>query len=431
MDQLKLNHQGITSYSNSLGIKLAEIFFADKDIITGKEILKFSSIPQINFFILKVLFVKWQEESEKIKSPYFNFSHDSVRKALNQFMNTLSQHIEIHKTDFLVLVTAAVQDALYLTFSPYEFFWAEFNQMDEESFSYQKLKSLQKYIKVNQHIYKELLEELAEKSDEVNKELAVAVLDKIFSSEDILVEDPAQFTNMVSELVELTESMIYHVATPEAGAEDDASFFDQQFEDEPEKNTELVSPPKISASNPETPLVAKSVEPVQRVPVQKKETFRPTTNKVEEPFIDKIGAETATGQKEEVSEEVESIFDQQQDEQVDILNKKFEKPKVTLNDQLKSENTTLAEKLEAVQLTELLKSLNINQRFMFQNELFRGSEADMVHAFSEIEGASDFDAAVDLLVNNFAKKHSWKMDSLEVKELLKIVFKKFRGVPNQ
>ena len=112
--QKKINEDFIDSYCEKFASKVNDSFFlGDKIIISGKEILGVTPSIQTNYFVLKLLFRYWKGETKKLESPFFNYENDVVKEALTEFMNVLSQHIEVHKNRFQLLLNHAVKDALY------------------------------------------------------------------------------------------------------------------------------------------------------------------------------------------------------------------------------------------------------------------------------------------------------------------------------
>jgi VIT1/CCC1 family predicted Fe2+/Mn2+ transporter len=73
-----------------------------------------------------------------------------------------------------------------------------------------------------------------------------------------------------------------------------------------------------------------------------------------------------------------------------------------------------------------MEAISVNHRYMFTKELFDGSREAFTEAIAAIEACESFDDAVELLVQTYAKERAWDMNSEEVKELLKVVFRKFR-----
>ena len=114
----KLNKKAIENYSTTLSDLILNQAFYTRDFLGGKEINKLTETPQINILILKILFEKWNEEAEKLRSKYFDFSHPDVAQALQHFKNKLSHHIKIDKETFAPLLEEAIRGTLSLIFEP-------------------------------------------------------------------------------------------------------------------------------------------------------------------------------------------------------------------------------------------------------------------------------------------------------------------------
>lgn len=163
----KLNHQSIDAYSKALAKQLCQSFFSNSSHISGKEILELSPNKQINLMALKNLFKKWKKENAKLQSPYFDYANDEVKKAMKDFMNTLSRHIYVKKEHFETLLRESIKDSVLLAFSPYDFYSKEINQRDESQLSLADLKDLRKYIKFNGFLLDGLIERFEASTDEL------------------------------------------------------------------------------------------------------------------------------------------------------------------------------------------------------------------------------------------------------------------------
>ncbi|WP_420580054.1 hypothetical protein [Reichenbachiella sp.] len=131
--------------------------------------------------------------------------------------------------------------------------------------------------------------------------------------------------------------------------------------------------------------------------------------------------------QEDINNEFEPIEEETESES-DNINQQFKGDIKTLNQQYeeKEKSKTVAAVLETKSLSNLKNNININQRYMFVNDLFEGNDRDYETAMDEVEDCDSFDSSVELLVQNYAKKYTWDMNSDEVKELLKVIFKRFR-----
>lgn len=101
-----------------------------------------------------------------------------------------------------------------------------------------------------------------------------------------------------------------------------------------------------------------------------------------------------------------------------------ERESSTLNDRFESGNKveTLAEKLQRKVNKSIESSLTLNEKFMFQNNLFNGENAKMKEAFASIEQANDLQEALDK-ANQF--NTGWDMDSEEVEAFMNIIERRF------
>ena len=91
----KLNYSAIEVYSVAYTRKVMNSFFGMEESINGKQILSLTNLQQVNLLIIKNLFEKWNKETSKFRSPYFNYDSEEVKKALENFMNVLSNNITI------------------------------------------------------------------------------------------------------------------------------------------------------------------------------------------------------------------------------------------------------------------------------------------------------------------------------------------------
>src|SRR4051812_48876564 len=107
MDE-KISLKSVERYSREVAAKIAAGFFAGKEKISGPEILGLCEIQQVNLFVICELLHSWKAESDKLKSPFFNYGAKEVVDALNVFQNTLSNNISISQSDFMPLLTKAV-----------------------------------------------------------------------------------------------------------------------------------------------------------------------------------------------------------------------------------------------------------------------------------------------------------------------------------
>lgn len=114
----KLKQESISSFSNQVASIICSKLFTNKEKIDGPSIVSLTAVRQVNSFMIKELLGKWQMEMQKLESPYFDFTHKDVQKALKDFMNVLSNHISVGKDEVRLLLAKAIEETVLLTFEP-------------------------------------------------------------------------------------------------------------------------------------------------------------------------------------------------------------------------------------------------------------------------------------------------------------------------
>jgi hypothetical protein len=189
MDE-KISLKAVDQYAIQFANQKADSFFSKKEKITGTEILSLCEIKQVNLFIINDLLSAWKKDSEKMKSPYFDYESKEVTEALVQYQNTVSNHILISKANFLPLLKRGVSQTLYLILAPYDFYSDTLDSKDSEFLYLKDLTEKVKYIKVNRAPLEKLVEHLRTRNLEVisGKE-AFALLDHILEEVNFTPED--------------------------------------------------------------------------------------------------------------------------------------------------------------------------------------------------------------------------------------------------
>jgi hypothetical protein len=98
----------------------------------------------------------------------------------------------------------------------------------------------------------------------------------------------------------------------------------------------------------------------------------------------------------------------------------------TLHDSISTDSRpTLADRHRRSKLDSLTKAFSINQRFMFQKELFGGEQQTFDEAIAELDQCSTYDEAENLLGRNYISRFHWDLDSEEAGEFLEILARRF------
>ncbi|MBO3698958.1 hypothetical protein [Roseivirga sp. E12] len=146
-------------------------------------------------------------------------------------------------------------------------------------------------------------------------------------------------------------------------------------------------------------------------------------------FLQKLGVEGRMDELFEVIEEpkpepvivepvveVETIVDSEEPTDPD--------QPVTINDKFdpQQKGMTLAEKLQRKMNQSIEATLTLNEKFMFQNNLFGGDNAQMREAFASVDQAVDL---TDALNRANAFNTGWDMDSEEVEAFMNVLERRF------
>jgi len=151
----------------------------------------------------------------------------------------------------------------------------------------------------------------------------------------------------------------------------------------------------------------------------------PPEESPEEEVVTKVEEEELVEEEKEAEEPIKPvntpvILDQEE--------KEDDFPEETINEQFeKEEEESLAEHHESAKKGDkILELISLNHRYMFIKELFNNDKNEFENALFELEDFASFDESVEYLVQSYAKHNSWDMQSDEVKEFLKVLFRRFR-----
>lgn len=266
MDNI-LNREGIKNYSNRFASNIIEGFFSKGKVITGEEIKSLTEIKQVNLFIVKGLFEEWQKENDQLKSKFFNYQSDEVKKAMSTFMNVLSKNISVAKEDFEPLLLHAVEESILLIFSPFDFY-VHLSEHYSGELSVANLKKVSRYIKVNKNIMEALISKLerANKNDVSIKQYS-DMLNEVLHEIESGPEEIDSFFDSFNAIEPLSESDIYGETTSGTDEKEDTQNDLPQKPDEPKaeevtiKQKDRPSINEVLASN--GPSLAESLEKEQ------------------------------------------------------------------------------------------------------------------------------------------------------------------------
>jgi hypothetical protein len=442
----KINQDFLTQYSAVFADKLFQTAYESKTHLTGKDILNLSSIKQLNLFVIKAFFTEWQSEVKKLESPLFDYSAREVRKSMIDFMNILSQHIFIAKQDLKPYVDRALSETILLTRDPLAFLEEELSEKKSNRVTSKLIKSQLKYIVFHKDLLLDFFTSVEGESvrealakaeiyfddletdvflDELIQDLsAYLVLDK----EELLVPSFHQVQERLEEPIEeeaiemqeeerlqreelaATSSDYFgeHIQTEADEHEDVEEDVEDQEYDSSSESHGFDAADELHEEDPE--YVEDEVDAEEEVDADEELDEMDEFTEAEDPNVG------ISNEEDEYAHEEVSSLAQKEVEEEHSVNQKFEE-----------EHKTLAELHEDKKIESVFEAISINHRYMFLQELFDGDNEVFNEALKSVDDCGTFDEAVEMLVQNYAKDFFWDMNSDEVKELLKVVYRKFRA----
>lgn len=407
----KLNLSAVERYSKAYATKVCDDFFAQNSNITGKQILSVCNIQQVNMLTIKALFEKWQADTQRLRSPYFDFNADEVQQALKNFMNTVSQYISVKREHFEPLLVDSVGETLVLLLEPQTFYKELMRDLPSFKFSQENIGPLTKYILIN----KDILPKLAQKlngQEFVFANQAMTWLEEM----PLSAENPDEYLAKFAEIVEIPEELVPRKNNVQSiNNQANSSFFDFEI---PTQATPTPQP-KIE------PVVERIVEVapvVERVFV---------AEPIAQPIIEKpierveIKPEPVQVYQQKVDSISEAIAEKTSPKESELrLNEKLASEQKSLNDQAKS-SKSVSDYHQNSRIEGITGAISLNQRFLFTNNLFGGNIQAFSHALEELELCKDFGEAKELILKKYVPRYLWDITGAEAEEFIEIVKRRF------
>lgn len=426
----KLNLSVVERYSKAYAAAVCDDFFVNNNNITGKQILSVTNVQQVNMLTVRALYDKWQSETLRVRSPFFDYENPAVQDALKVFMNTVSQHISVKREHFEPLLANATAESLVLILEPETFYRELIRDLPSFKLTKEAIAPLTKYIQVNKVMLPRLVERL-NGQEFVPSNQAINWVDDI--SKQVEFERPEKYLPLFAEKVELPnnllESKVEEPASP-APTNGSVSFFDQELAAfiEEQKNKTAAATERLQtiiAENKAEPLPVyqppvverKIEEPVYQPPIV--EPVRVETPVVEIPKIEPIVIE------KKVEPVIEKFIEKTTKELEELrLNEKLASEQKSLNDQASSSRSVL-DMHQSSKIEGLASAISLNQRFLFTNNLFGGNIQAFSHALDELELCKDFGEAKELILKKYVPRYLWDITSAEAEEFIDIVKRRF------
>lgn len=368
-----LNSIALSQYSARFTTTVLNEVYRSQDVVTGAGLLKLTPVRQVNLGILNRLFEEWKNNAEAFRSPYFDFSNEEVKSALEEFMNTASQHIAVKRADLEPLLSDSVKESLKLLLAPATYFEDKIRAVADAEFTHAKAEQLVKYTHIHRGVAQALLGRLTDSgSDSVYQTQAVSWLYEFKDNAD-LIDDVDQHLIQFAEIfpINLSELKIQEAASTPAAApqpQKHESFFDSAFSQLEPSTARPIAPRAEPASAVIGEIVAK--------------------------------ANVASGPER------------------DSLNNRF-KVEIPKPSEDKSYGTV------PLKVENIAGSIPLGQRFMFVNQLFDRNSEHFDKAIYELDRVKSFEEAENLIWHRYASKYAWDVNGEAVTALLAIVKRKF------
>mgnify|MGYP001811766340 FL=1 len=112
---------------------------------------------------------------------------------------------------------------------------------------------------------------------------------------------------------------------------------------------------------------------------------------------------------------------------VNNVNQRFAREVTSLNDTLQNHQNTLVDELtkKVEKIDNLNKSLNINQKFRFTNELFGGDKNEFESVVKKVDECLNYDQAIKELDGGASLRSQWDEQNQVVQEFLTLISKRF------
>lgn len=402
----KFNSNALNEYSKSYARRVAADFYHAHPTISGKQILNLTPIQQVNLFVVSSLFDKWKGEVEKFRSPYFDFTNPEVEEALRSFMNVVSQHIAVRREHLEPLLADATRRTLIALFDPRAYYDDLLRNQPDFTLTADNLKHISRYTQVNKLI-PQALEQKMNGRPFVYVNQALGYLDEILTQRGHELERPEKYVELFGEKVAMDLSTLLRGQVLDTMVPSAKSFFDLD-EEAPRQSPVLVPPP------PPTP-----VAPPQPALTQVAPSNVPAGPPPSDDDVHTSGPVALNGGDYVADPTAPS-------NQPNVLSTNAPAP--TLSTSVAASGTegvaTLGDSLQKAS-GSIAKSISLNQKFRFINQLFNGSADAYNEAIAELDQLTNYGQALDLISYRYANQFMWNMESDEVSELVEILKRRF------
>ena len=135
--------------------------------------------------------------------------------------------------------------------------------------------------------------------------------------------------------------------------------------------------------------------------------------------------------------DLNSVYSHHEDDQKEQTTESEEQASDSINEKFKEEKQTLLDALEVEKkegivdihgkkpIDGIKKSITINQRFMFESDLFNGDKEEFEMVINYLDNCSNNQEAMDFINENYLKKKNWDLEKEEVVEFFEVINRRF------
>lgn len=429
-----LNRKAAEAYSQDFTHKILNDFFSSHTTASGQDLLEITPVQQVNLLLIQRLYQRWQEETLRLRSPYFNYEHPQVQESLKHFMNILSRHIQVDKAALEPLMVGAVEDTLRLLYAPIDFFRA----LLSANASVEGLQSSLRYLRLQQAIT-DALQEQAEQKETIDPEYLLAMLGEGLQSGRLELEPADEYRQAFEAVLPFPQQLIAtpeeEKPTPAPPQEEATDFFSSISRTAP--RSPKPAPAPANKPEPETsPRAAAEAsqearpEPAPQAPKAASTSFTPdhtvdTQLKPVIPTQQLAPSGKSSTLSSSAADQGPSIGKQEEEER--SLNKRFseqtdKKPLYERFETKEPRSNTIAQKQRS---TNIRHYITLNQRFMYVKELFGGNAAAFNQALDQIDACNNLQEAQAWLDQHLAGNPQWQEETEAAQEFQRIVSMRF------
>lgn len=414
----KFNANALTEYSKSYARRIAADFYQQHTVINGQQLMALTPISQINLLIINSLSDKWQTDTAKFRSPYFDFTAAEVQESLQSFMNVVSQHIAVRREHLEPLLADATRRTITLIFDPRAYFDDVLRSQLDFTVTIEALRQITRYTKINQFIPTHITQRTNGKPF-VYVNQALIYLDEALTQKGHELEHYDKYVALFSEKLPMDVSALLRSHVPDnIPASPVRSFFDAAIE------TAVPPAPLVV----ESPAAATTHAIATRADLALAASVETTGSAAGAKFLGgRSGPEPVAPISQPSQLETGAIsqpIEEEPQQRVAVV----DTPPVlndTLRETTSGDSDTVAEKFYRAPIESVARSISLNQKFRFINQLFNGNSSAYNQAVEEIDTLDNYGQALDLVSYRYASQYLWDMSSDEVSELVEILKRRF------